>query len=169
MEDTYECYKCHEFVTDNRKESGPYSKLGLCIPCLHRIFRQMYGDEEEIVVSSVNLVAGSPVTVDAPPAGKKWCACGCKGTLSAIAKWNYIRGHGPHAQKNSADVLVSSDGHLSAAIIEIQKEITWRETRQKQLEQEVGVNRQKIGLLRQALQSMRLIEGGGTPTTVVSQ
>ena len=104
----------------------------------------------------------------APPPGEKWCACGCGETLPAQSSFGFKRGH----RKRSANPIPTlgreRTEHMDQAIMNIRREIAWREARQKEIEQEVGTNRQKVTLLRHALQSLQAIAGGGRPDAVNS-
>jgi hypothetical protein len=116
-------------------------------------------------MNSINIMPLSNATIverPAPPPGKKCCACGCGGFLPTTAKWNVFKGHGAFARKKAQEARPGSH-HLAASITELLREIGWRERRQTELEQEVGVNRQKLVMLRQSLQALQAIQGGGPP------
>ena len=124
------------------------------------------GSEKGGAMNSINIVVPlSDATISerpAPPAGKKYCGCGCGGFLPIAAKWSVFKGHGPFARKKAQEPKPATD-HLAASVAELRREIGWRERRQTELEQEVGVNRQKIVRLRQSLEALQAIQGGGPP------
>jgi predicted nucleic acid-binding Zn-ribbon protein len=71
---------------------------------------------------------------------------------------NWMRGH---RSKNKRVALTSVEDHLAISVRELRSEIAQRENRQREIEQEIGTNRQKIVMLRQSLQALQAIQGSG--------
>jgi hypothetical protein len=156
---TYFCIRCFEEITERVRSRRQQLTRGICKTCTLRILQLKFADREAVDMDSITLpVSNSKAERPAPPAGRKYCACGCGETLPSSAYQIHIRGH----RKRMRDSATSSPNgnHLQNSILELQSEIRWREARQKEIEQEVGVNRQKLLLLRQALQGLEVIQGG---------
>lgn len=111
-------------------------------------------------MSAINIPpTKTPPARPAPPPGEKYCQCGCGETLPVSLQRNWRHGH----KRRSGMKEVLAQDHLAESIRNLQAEIRFREQRQKDIEQEVGTNRQKLTLLRQAVQSLQAIGGGGRP------
>lgn len=95
------------------------------------------------------------------PPERKWCQCGCKETLPIDSHFNFLRQHRARMMnKGQSPAPADGGSHLSNVLAELRKEILWRRNRQKYLEQEVGVNMQKIRMLEQSLTSLEAVQGG---------
>ncbi len=116
------------------------------------------------MVHSITLPAPQSTTPrPAPPPGEKYCQCGCGEFLPLDSTFNYKRGHKKNMGVISLRAGLGGTDYLANSIAELRREISWREAHQKEIEQEVGTNRQKITLLRQSLQALQAIQGGGRP------
>jgi len=110
------------------------------------------------MTTSITMPKGSRTdeVLPSPPAGRKWCWCGCKGTLAAESKRNHLRGHRPAAQKKIR--AAASATRLPNLLKDARAEIQWREQRQRDLEKETGLNVQRIRVLREVVEKMESIQ-----------
>lgn len=109
------------------------------------------------MVTSVNVppvAEGAPPAV--PPKGRKFCACGCKGTLDAESTRHYIRGHRPGAAKKIRAQAAAT--RLPNLLKELRGEIEWRELRHREMEKAIGLNLQKLRTLREVVEKMETIQ-----------
>jgi hypothetical protein len=111
-----------------------------------------------MATTSLNLPAVSEEVLPSPAKGRKWCECGCKGTLDVQSNRHYIRGHRPQARKKIRE-QAQDRTKMPELLHELRGELQWRELRHRELEKAIGANLQKIRTLREVVEKMESIQG----------
>lgn len=140
--------KCKKLIEEEVYQPLKQSK-GMCLPCAMNSVRLNLQDEDAMTELAEKIESPQ---LDSPPPGEKFCMCGCKGTLPADHAWSFLKGHKTTKAKAAASPVASTK--LPDILKQLRDEINWRERRQRELEQEMGLNIQKIRLLRQTAQAL---------------